>query len=85
MMYPKKTKEKATLSVWKFVQTLPPTSAAAQYHSPHIYYQVQQWKIESTLHADDWGWTVKNGKCEPNKTDLPCAPKELLEVIRCNY
>ena len=25
-------------------QTLPPTSAAAKYHSLHIYFQIQEWK-----------------------------------------
>ena len=41
-------------------KNLPPTSAAAHYHSLRIYYQTQQLKeSEKTFKATDWGWIVK--------------------------
>jgi len=68
-----------------FVQSecLPPTSAAAVYHSLRVYYQVQQWKGVA-LQPQDWGWSLEDGKLLPIRTDLPAAHESLLEVIRCN-
>ena len=38
-------------------QILPPTSAAAKFHSLRVYYQVQQWKgIGDGLLPENWGW-----------------------------
>ena len=38
-------------------QSLPPTSAAAKYHSFRVYLQVQEWKGSAAeLHPRDWGW-----------------------------
>ena len=45
-------------------QTLPPTSAAAKYHSLHVYFQVQEWK-GSDLNLLEWGWeNVKEDSCQ---------------------
>ena len=38
------------------VKTLPPTSAAAQYHSLHVFFQISEWKGEVTnLEPAEWG------------------------------
>ena len=40
-------------------QSLPPTSAAAKYHSLRVNLQVQQWKGSAdALHPTDWAWQV---------------------------
>jgi hypothetical protein len=66
-------------------QSLPPTSAAAKYHSLRVYYQVQQWKgTVDELLPQDWGWKESDGRLFPVQTDLPPAPQELLQVIRCS-
>ncbi|KAJ8377274.1 hypothetical protein AAFF_G00261830 [Aldrovandia affinis] len=65
-------------------QSLPPTSAAAKYHSLCVYYQVQQWKgTVDELLPQEWGWKESDGGLVPVQTDLPPAPLELLRVIRC--
>ena len=47
-------------------KNLPPTSAAAHYHSLRIYYQIQQLKgSEKTFKATDWGWIVKDNCGHP--------------------
>lgn len=66
-------------------QSLPPTSAAAKYHSLRVYFQVQQWKGSGDeLLPVEWGWRESDGGLMPVLTDLPPAPDELLRVIRCN-
>ena len=63
-------------------RTLPPTSAAAQYHSLRVFHQVQQWQGVDLL-AEDWGWMVKESKLCAFTTNLPPAPLYLLEAIHC--
>ncbi len=64
-------------------QTLPPSSAAAKYHSFRVYLQVQQWN-GFDLDPLEWGWEKRDGGLMPVHTDLPPAPDELLKIIRCN-
>ena len=60
-------------------QTLPPTSAAAKYHSLRVYYQIQEWKgCSAEMQPLEWGWKKVEGKLMPVLTDLPPAPDELL-------
>lgn len=63
-------------------QKLPPTSAAAKFHSLRVYHQVQEWKGNS-LNPEEWGWKVCDGRLVPIQTEKDTAPKSLLEVIRC--
>ncbi|MCG8429728.1 MAG: hypothetical protein MJA29_00940, partial [Candidatus Omnitrophica bacterium] len=64
-------------------KSLPPTQAAAKYHSLRVYHQVQTWKgVE--LNAQEWGWKVQAGTLVPVATDLDYAPKELQKLVRCN-
>ena len=52
------------------VQTLPPTSNAARYHSQRAYYQAQVWMGEEDLNRKDWGWHLSDGRMLPRKMDL---------------
>ena len=66
-------------------QALPPTSAAAKYHSLRVYLQIQEWKGSAgDLHPTDWGWQECDEGLTPLQTSLPPAPEHLLRVIRCN-
>ena len=66
------------------VHTLPPTAAAARYHSMRVYYQVQEWIGQAELDPQQWGWDLVDGKLNPTTTDLPPAPQELLKIVHCN-
>ena len=66
-------------------QSLPPTSAAARYHSLRVYIQVQQWKgVGETMSAEEWGWKASERLLLPIMTHLPPAPQALLQIVRCN-
>ena len=66
-------------------QNLPPTAAAARFHSLRVYLQVKQWQREGAgMSMEDWGWKVSNYQVFPVATDLPPAPELLLQLIRCN-
>ena len=66
-------------------QSLPPTSAAAKFHSLRVYFQVQQWKGSGDkLLPVEWGWSESETGLMPVQTDLPPAPDELLRVVICN-
>ena len=67
-------------------KVLPPTSAAAKYHSYRVFYQVQEWACLGTsleLMPEEWGFQLQRGQLLPVHTDIPPAPEELLNVIRC--
>ena len=55
------------------LESLPPTSAAAEQHSYRTYFTVQQW-MGNTLPPTEWGWRSQDGSLEPVKTDMPVAP-----------
>lgn len=59
------------------VQSLPPTSDAAIFHSMRVYLQCQYWKGKSVADLDptEWGWTLKTGKL------LLKCPNHLLSSI----
>ena len=66
-------------------RSLPPTSAAAKFHSYRVFLQVCQWKNhQCDLQADSWGWTHSDMGYFPIPTDLAPAPADLLKIIRCN-
>ena len=56
-------------------EVLPPTSAAAKYHSMRVFLQVQQW-IGNGEHfkPEEWGWLIHNGMYIPVLTDMEAAP-----------
>ena len=66
-------------------RTLPPTSAAAKFHSYRVFLQACQWKsLDCDLSPELWGWTKGDAGLSPTMTDLPPAPDDLLKIIRCN-
>ena len=65
---------------------LPPTERAAHFHALRVHLQVMQW-ITLDLKSEDpkiWGWTQKDNKLIPVKTDMEAAPDSLLNAVRCN-
>ena len=81
----KKKFEKNVIKSFKHIdiKTLPPTDAAAKYHSFRVYHQVQVWLGNENLQATNWGWKLVNGQLYPKTTDSPPAPKALLKIIKC--
>ena len=66
-------------------QNLPPTSAAARYHSLRVFLQVKLWQcLGDGMQFEDWGWKLSGNQVIPFATDLPAAPESLLKMIRCN-
>ena len=66
-------------------KSLPPTSAAAKYHSHRVFYQVCHRKnSECELLAESLGWKLTENGYYPITSDLPPAPEELLKIVRCN-
>ena len=63
-------------------EAIPPTSAAAKFHSMRVYCQVMMWKGRE-IDPKKWGWKVINDAMFPCHTDLACAPEELLKLICC--
>ena len=67
-------------------QDIPPTSAAAKYHSLRVRLHIIQWKDE-VQHApamSDYGWKVEDSQTLPLMTNLSAAPTTLLQILRCN-
>ena len=64
------------------LSNLPPTSAAAKYHSYRAYYTVQQWLGRSLL-PTDWGWQCSDGVLIPTLSDKPVASKSILCMVSC--
>ena len=83
----KKFCEKMTTSLTRVEpQSLPPTSAAAKYHSFRVYHQICVWKgraSDDTMQPESWGWKVDSTGFVPLQTDRPPAPENLLKMIRC--
>ena len=66
-------------------KSLPPTSAAAKFHSYRVFLQVNQWKdLDCSMDPALWGWTATDNGLRPVSTDIDPAPEALLKVIRCN-
>ncbi|KAH3770247.1 hypothetical protein DPMN_171531 [Dreissena polymorpha] len=62
------------------IHTLPPTSAAAKFHSLRAHLQAREWTQTSDLEPTMWGWRLDNGLYVPVKTDMPPAPANLLAI-----
>ena len=67
------------------IQQLPPTSAAAKYHSYRAYFAVQEWLGNpGDLDPTDWGWIIESGELlMPIKSDKPYAPEKLIKIVSC--
>jgi len=63
-------------------QNLPPTAAAARFHSLRVYLQVKQWQgKDAEMLIEEWGWKVIGDQLVPVATYLPPAPDSLLQLI----
>lgn len=61
---------------------LPPTEAAAKFHSLRVFYQIQVW-MQNKLNPFNFGWVERNSILRPVPTNLPAAPANILSKIRC--
>ena len=64
-------------------RALPPTPAAAKYHSLRVNHQVQRWRGVHKC-GTEWGWRFEDDKMSPVATDLQPATEHLLEAINYN-
>ena len=66
------------------LHSLPPTSAAAKYHSYRAYYAVQEWLGNTgDIAPVDWGWEVQDGMLSPVLNDEAVAPDNVLKIVSC--
>ena len=76
--------EKLTRNTAKIdAKSLPPTFAAAKFHSLRVRAQVLHWRGED-VNVEERGWRMIDGQVFHIMTDLPPALKSLLHVVRCN-
>ncbi|KAK2721509.1 hypothetical protein QYM36_003708 [Artemia franciscana] len=74
----------STATTFVHPQELPPTQAAAKYHSLRFYCQVQIW-LGNPVDPLRLGWKLQDNEVfAPIKTDLPAAPSQLLKIIKCS-
>ncbi|CAC5394797.1 unnamed protein product [Mytilus coruscus] len=68
------------------VQSLPPTSNAAQFYSLRVYLQCQYWlnKTVIDMNPTEWGWTLRNKTLLPLEMSQQPAADLLLKIIHCN-
>ena len=81
MLYLKKMK--TSMSSFD-LETLPPTSSAAKWHSYRTYFAVQEW-LGNTAHLDPlkWGWQMSDNSLQPIFNDKEAAPSHILRMISC--
>lgn len=65
------------------LSSLPPTEDAAKQHIKRVYLQVQQWKNNSKISPEHWGWQKEN-YLTPIKMTQPAAPNNILKIIFCS-
>ena len=84
LRYKKFMEKISTNTVHVVPQSLPPTSAAAKFHSLRVFYQICQWKgSDADMTPKEWGWKDTENGWAPIPTDRPPAPEELLKIRRC--
>ena len=67
-------------------KTIPPTSAAAKYHSLRTFFQVRTWMVEyysDVLCPQQYGWEKRDDILQPIMTHLDPAPEYLLSITKC--
>ena len=58
-------------------KVLPPTAAAAKFHSYRVFLQVNQWKnIDCCMTETSWGWKQHENEFKPIATDIAPAPAD---------
>jgi hypothetical protein len=66
-------------------ERLPPTERSASFHIMRVHLQAIHCKTLALNDLDPlkWGWQVLNGTFVPIMTDLPAAPEDVLNIVRC--
>ena len=82
VLYKQKVSRKSLSSDGFQLEGLPPTSAAAKFHSYRTYHAVQEW-LGNEIRATDWGWYLKDGRLLPIVNDKEPAPQRVLKIISC--
>lgn len=64
---------------------LSPTARAAYFHGLRVHLQIMQWLTLDVfcMEASHWGWLFENNAYSLIMTDEDSAPKDLLNIIRC--
>lgn len=83
VLYMKQVTRRSLTSEGFKLESLPPTSAAAKYHSYRAYYTIQQWLGNDAVVATDWGWQLRDGMLQPIGTDRAVAPDRILRIVSC--
>ena len=65
------------------LSSLPPTEDAAKLHIKRVYLQIQQWKHNSLMSPEQWGWRIEN-YLKPVTMTEPAAPTNVLNIIFCS-
>lgn len=66
-------------------ERMPPTSHATKFHCWRAHYQCIMWRhLQCSLPPHEYGFKDINGAWEPVVTDLPAAPQELVQRIKCS-
>ena len=63
------------------METLPPSSDSAIYHSFRTYHTIQQWLGNDEVNPTDWEWELTSDMHHPIGTDRPVAPERLFHVV----
>ncbi|MES9880176.1 MAG: hypothetical protein ABW185_04765 [Sedimenticola sp.] len=66
------------------LESLPPTTAAAKYHTYRTYFAIQEWLGNvGDLEPTHWGWVRTDSMLTPIMTDMPVAPERVLKIVSC--
>ena len=68
---------------------MPPTAAALRPAIRRCHYQCMEWFRDIEQHPNlpsplSYGWIMENKTYEPVLCDLPCAPEEVLDLVKCS-
>jgi len=83
LSYMQRVSRKSVTSHSFQLKLLPPTSAAAKFHSYQTYLTVQGWLGNSDISATEWGWELIDGVLSPISTDRAAAPDRVLKIVSC--
>ena len=81
VMYKRMVVQSPLSSAFK-LESLPPTSTAAKFHSFSAYHTIQQW-LGNELPPDMWGWQNEDATLVPVETDQSVAPMNILRMLSC--
>ena len=82
LKYMQRVSRKSITSADFQLESLPPTSAAAKFHTFRAYHTIQQW-LGTELNPLEWGWEQKGRSLQLIGTDRVPAPKNVMEITSC--